>query len=56
MLMGSIIASAVLTIIVLVLSLITIQKGYGYKHTIDPPPVNQENNQLGDEKKQNDQG
>lgn len=37
MLTASIIASAVLTIIVLILSLITIQKGYGYKHTVDPP-------------------
>ncbi len=28
--------SIVLTIIVLILSLVTISKGYGYQHTIDP--------------------
>lgn len=32
--------SILLTIGILVLSLITIQKGYGYKHTIDPPVQN----------------
>lgn len=42
MAMTVLIVSIVLTVIVLVLSLITIQKGYGYKHTIDPP-VNKEN-------------
>lgn len=53
MLMGSIIASAVLTLFVLVLSLITIQKGYGYKHTIDPP-VNKEGDQSEQNNEQND--
>lgn len=28
--------SIVLTVLVLILSLITISKGYGYKHTVDP--------------------
>lgn len=32
----ALIVSIVLTAIVLVLSLVTISKGYGYKHTIDP--------------------
>ena len=30
------VVSLILTVIVLILSLITISKGYGYKHTIDP--------------------
>jgi len=37
MLMWSIIASIIFTLIILVLTLVTIQQGYGYKHTIDPP-------------------
>lgn len=37
MVFWSIVASIVFTLIVLILTLITIQQGYGYKHTIDPP-------------------
>lgn len=32
-----VILSTILTIIILVLSILTISKGYGYKHKIDPP-------------------
>jgi len=39
----SMIVSLVLTLIVLALTLLTISKGYGYKHTIDPKvPENEE--------------
>lgn len=34
--LSSMIISIFLTIIVLVLSIITISKGYGFKHTVDP--------------------
>lgn len=37
MLMWSIVASIIFTVIILILTLVTIQQGYGYKHTIDPP-------------------
>jgi len=37
MIFWSIVASIIFTIIILVLTLVTIQQGYGYKHTIDPP-------------------
>ncbi|WP_246569887.1 YtzI protein [Lentibacillus saliphilus] len=40
--MGIYIMIAVITISVLVLSLITISKGYAYKHTIDPLPEDEE--------------
>lgn len=40
--MGAIVAvvagSIVLVVLVVVLSLATINKGYGYKHTVDPLP------------------
>lgn len=32
----AIVVSALLTVLVLILSLVTISKGYGFKHTIDP--------------------
>ena len=35
--------SLILTVFVLVLSLVTISKGYGYKHTIDPLEKKDEN-------------
>lgn len=35
---GVMIASIALVILVVALSLLTINKGYGYKHTIDPLP------------------
>ena len=38
MVMTNIIAGIVLTLIVLVLSLVTISKGYGFKHSIDELP------------------
>lgn len=38
MVTGVMIASIVFTLIILLLTLITIQKGYGYNHTIDPSP------------------
>lgn len=40
MIFWSIVASIIFTIIILVLTLVTIQEGYGYKHTIDPPVTN----------------
>lgn len=36
--------SIILTIVVLILSVWTISKGYGFKHTIDPAPEEEENN------------
>lgn len=53
MFMASVIGSIVLTIFVLVLSLITIQKGYGFKHTIDPPE-HKETSQVEQNHEQND--
>ena len=35
--MSAMVISIVLTIVVLLLTLLTISQGYGYKHTIDPP-------------------
>lgn len=32
-----VVISTILTLIILVLSIVTISKGYGYKHKIDPP-------------------
>ncbi|HLQ73235.1 MAG TPA: YtzI protein [Bacillota bacterium] len=34
--MGTMIASLIFTLVVLLLTILTITKGYGYKHTIDP--------------------
>lgn len=42
MVMWSIIVGVIFTIAVLLLTLLTIQKGYGYKHTIDPAPTDEE--------------
>lgn len=36
MAMSAMVISIVLTVGILVLALITISKGYGYKHTVDP--------------------
>jgi len=36
--MTSMVVSIIFTVIVLILSVLTITKGYGYKHTVDPPP------------------
>lgn len=36
MAVSALVISIILTIIILILSLITISKGYGYKHTVDP--------------------
>jgi len=36
------VVSIVLTVGVLLLTLLTISKGYGYKHTIDPPVEKEE--------------
>lgn len=33
----SLVASIIFTIVILLLSLLTISKGYGFKHTVDPP-------------------
>jgi len=35
--------SALIIVMVLVLSLVTLSKGYGYKHTIDPLPEEKDN-------------
>ncbi len=35
--MSAMVISIVLTVVVLLLTLLTISQGYGYKHTIDPP-------------------
>lgn len=36
MAMSAMVISIILTVVILLLSLLTISKGYGYKHTIDP--------------------
>ncbi len=43
------IAGLVLTLIVLALTLLTISKGYGYKHTIDPKVPNADEEQTKEE-------
>lgn len=43
--MMTMIVSIVFTIIVLILSLLTITKGYGYKHTIDPISEDEEHHE-----------
>lgn len=43
------IASLVLTFAVLALTLLTISKGYGYKHTIDPKVTNENEEQIKEE-------
>ncbi len=42
MVMWSLVVSMILTVLILLLTLLTIQKGYGYKHTIDPPVTKEE--------------
>lgn len=44
MAMTVLVISLILTAIVLVLSLVTISQGYGYKHTIDPLEKQDDNN------------
>lgn len=34
--MSALVISIILTVVILALSILTITKGYGYKHTIDP--------------------
>lgn len=46
MVFWSIVASIIFTLIILILTLVTIQKGYGYKHTIDPPVNEVEGQQV----------
>jgi hypothetical protein len=54
--MTNIIVGIILTVIVLVLSLVTISKGYGFKHSIDKPPVNKEDQEgLTEEKDKEDE-
>lgn len=49
-----IVVSTVLTVIVLILTLVTISKGYGYKHTIDPPSVKDEyTSEMGNNSEEN---
>ncbi|QGH33061.1 YtzI protein [Gracilibacillus salitolerans] len=40
-----IIVCIIIVIAVLALSIMTLNKGYGYKHTIDPLPSEQENSE-----------
>lgn len=47
MVFWSIVASIIFTLIILILTLVTIQQGYGYKHTIDPPVHESEKEQAG---------
>lgn len=50
--MTNIVIGIIVTLIVLVLSLVTITKGYGFKHTIDPHPNEQEKQDyVGEENK-----
>ncbi|WP_077302715.1 YtzI protein [Virgibacillus pantothenticus] len=42
------IISIVVVIFVLVLSIVTISKGYAYKHEVDPMPEGQDNNEETD--------
>lgn len=37
-----IVTSVIIVIVVLVLTLIQVNKAYGYKHSIDPPPIEEE--------------
>ncbi|MDL4841141.1 YtzI protein [Aquibacillus rhizosphaerae] len=48
-----IVVCVLVTMFVLVLSLITINKGYAYQHTVDPLPSknNKENQETNDEEK-----
>jgi len=48
MAMSAMVISIILTVVILLLSLLTISKGYGYKHTIDPP-VKNENEDIKEE-------
>lgn len=48
MVMSAMVISIILTVVILLLSLLTISKGYGYKHTIDPP-VKNENEDIKEE-------
>lgn len=50
--MTNIIVGIVLTLIVLVLSLITISKGYGFKHSIDALPDDKEKQEVKEEEKE----
>ncbi len=43
---GYIILAVVIMLAVLLLSLMTISKGYAYKHTVDPLPEDQEQDGL----------
>jgi len=45
---SALVISIILTVIILILTLVTISKGYGYKHTIDP--LVKENEKEGDDR------
>ncbi|MCM3399000.1 YtzI protein [Oceanobacillus profundus] len=40
------VVSVVVVVLVVWLSLVTLSKGYGYKHSVDPKPEDTENNQI----------
>lgn len=52
MVFWSIVASIIFTIVILILTLVTIQQGYGYKHTIDPPVNESEEQPTGTEREE----
>ncbi|GAB3045863.1 YtzI protein [Virgibacillus ainsalahensis] len=47
---GYILLSVGIAAIVLLLSMVTISKGYGYKHTVDPHPDEKKKDKLDEEK------
>lgn len=51
--MSAMVISILLTVFILVLSLVTISKGYGFKHTVDPIKPD-ETNENPEEKQQID--
>lgn len=53
--MTIVVVSVIFTLIVLVLSIMTLTEGYGYKHTIDPLTKDEEENDGLEQVKQTDE-
>jgi len=47
---SALVISLILTVVILLLSLLTISKGYGYKHSIDPLPEDESDNKSSKQK------
>lgn len=52
MVFWSIVVSIIFTVIILLLTLLTIQQGYDYKHTIDPPVQPSDEEETNEEEKE----